>query len=110
MSATPKFTPGPWFWIGNQLRTRAAMGRADSARGWLVEHDAQLRSAEGDVNRSLIAAAPNLYEALSELLAEADERARSERVPMGTGPDFFPRRADTPGEEMARAALALASP
>lgn len=43
--------------------------------------------------------------ALSELLTECDERADRERLACGFGGERFPRRDDTPGEEMARAAL-----
>jgi hypothetical protein len=54
MSA-PTFTPGPWH-VANSVQIRSE--RDQIAKVWMM------RNGEGNANASLIAAAPELYEAL----------------------------------------------
>ena len=58
MSA-PKHTPGPWH-VANGVQVRSK--RDQIAKVWMM------RNGEGNANARLIAAAPELYEALSGTL------------------------------------------
>jgi hypothetical protein len=75
-------TPGPWFWQGAQLRTRAAMGRDPASGGWIVpigEQDAHSASRHGSAaaNRALIENAPQMHRMLVDLREFIDPRDRS---------------------------------
>lgn len=66
-------TPGPWFWFGAQLKTRADMGRTPVWNGWCVplDHDSQWGNAEA--NKDIISkspAIPYMIEALQAVLTE----------------------------------------
>jgi hypothetical protein len=102
--ATPRHTPGPWFWHGETLRTRAAMGRDAHWNGWIVRFGANEvgQWAVAEDNRALIAAAPQLHAALRALVAIATPLT----VPMGDGPDPFPAEF-APAVEDARALLGM---
>jgi len=66
----PKFTPGPWVIdVDCRNRTRAFAGRSEIVRA-LSSHGARrLPEHERAANRSLISAAPDMYEALADMLA-----------------------------------------
>ncbi len=59
------FTPGPWLAVGNAVLARSehAGGRAIAVTGMTSPPS----SGEGEANARLIAAAPELYEALEEI-------------------------------------------
>ena len=57
--STPPFTPGPWH-VANGVQIRSE--RDQIARVWMM------RSGEGKANARLIAAAPELYSALSRIV------------------------------------------
>ena len=59
-----KHTPGPWDWRGQMLWEKLA----DDVRGDVVG-EAHIAN---DYDRCLIAAAPDLLEALEDMLAQAD--------------------------------------
>lgn len=63
----PKFTPGPWIVcpdVGLQIPV-ASVAKEGLKRN--VSHVAGIRNGEGAANAHLIAAAPDLYEALDNL-------------------------------------------
>lgn len=116
------FTPGPWHWVNSvtdepydfsadpdgfsyadgspSLRTVAEDRPGWSGRGlptWILDAE-PLQYGNDEANARLIAAAPELYEALVLLLAEVDFSGN------GTAKDFGWPRAT----EAARAALAKA--
>lgn len=98
----PKFTPGPWRVIGNELRHEKgdayAVIQTSSLAIDIIAPSAM--DAEHMSNARLIAAAPALYEALRNILADA-ETADERRTPADW--DFAVCHA----VEYARAALAL---
>lgn len=113
MSAAPKFTPGPW----TISRSRSgypyqicALKQDDSAPGRVGTRITRWgaislpSSAEGEANASLIAAAPELYEALRAVIAEADEG----RIVSASG-DYIESRGPHHVMQDARAALAKAT-
>lgn len=55
---TAQSTPGPWFFLGETLRTRAAMGRKPHWMGWLVKLFGDSNHGDPQANRHLIEAAP----------------------------------------------------
>ena len=83
MASDTKFTPGPWCWGGmyghESVRIEAEGGRVvgtvrDSERRGLDKNGMYIyeQTEEGRANARLIAAAPELYEALVCLLARAE--------------------------------------
>lgn len=116
----PKFTPGPWEigpWVdslgGNVYRVIVAAGRKVSAvtvygrkldgttGGRLLKHGGHTKTVsvdECDNNAHLVAAAPDLYEALHALMENPDYM-----VSVGGNPNMVDRML-----ERARAALAKA--
>jgi hypothetical protein len=83
-----KFTPGPWRVVnGDQIRSAIHQ----IARAWMM------RGGEGKANARLIAAAPDLYEALSAFISwwDADDKG-----PQYSSPD---KREGPDGENEWRA-------
>ena len=76
-AATHGHTPGPWMWDDNTLRpanpnpdTSSVHSILDAEGGWgFMCSDVQKTIAELDADRVLIAAAPELLEALQRLLS-----------------------------------------
>ena len=89
MSA-PTFTPGPWH-VANGVQVRSE--RDQIAKVWMM------RNGEGNANARLIAAAPELYEALQLALLGLDAYC------VEKGPLFL---ASALAADKARAALAKA--
>ena len=97
MSAAPKFTPAPWHVrTGDEAKTVYAVTPADEELPICTAHHQYVEDAEYDANASLIAAAPELYEAL-----EAIERAIHDR-------NYFAIESAFDAGGFARAALAKA--
>lgn len=72
----PKFTPGPWVVcpdVGHQIPVASV---AMDGIKLNVSHVAGIRNGEGAANARLIAAAPELYEALEMLLRLDEEHQR----------------------------------
>lgn len=72
--STPKWTPGPWRWQNQQDICRS---RLIGAHGEVLDHSAyegmwfaRYDDDEDAANANLIAAAPELYEALDNMLSE----------------------------------------
>jgi hypothetical protein len=95
---TPEFTPGPW-----EIDDRSVMGCRSVFRG--DDLIATVEDALSPANGRLIAAAPELYASLIELL-EPLERASAELVAHGKAADENAEAAF----DRARAALAKAAP
>lgn len=66
---TPKFTPGPW---KRQTRTGANRWRTVDARGHQVA-DINHYNEQAEHNADLIAAAPELYQSLLEMVEDSDD-------------------------------------
>lgn len=66
-----KFTPGPWQALtnGNAYNSETVVTFKDAADGWIcsVYDDCDTCALPDDANAHLIAAAPELYEALKDL-------------------------------------------
>ena len=97
-----KHTPGPWVWTEKQRVLNSAHGKvidhADYEGMWFARYD----DAEDEANARLIAAAPDLLDALRE--AEAGlEFAGADKEPEG---QFVP--APTMALRIVRAAIAKA--
>lgn len=108
-------TPGPWFFDGMTLKTRAPMGRPESFRGWIVplsEVDAYAAQWGDPVaNKKLITSAPDLLaevERLKAALKVADEgMAEVHASPLIDGSDLPRILAHARG--VVRSALGLAA-
>lgn len=59
----PKFTPGPW--VNNQGRIESDLEHGWVNDGWCL---AECHGPQAEINAHLIAAAPELYEALDDLM------------------------------------------
>lgn len=94
--AGTKFTPGPWGWDGERLvgLKGPVLDYAAYEGMWFARYDAD----EDTANAHLIAAAPDLYEALS-LFLEVAEAFSEEGSPLPS---------DGPSFDRARTALAKA--
>jgi hypothetical protein len=64
------FTPGPWVVRGSVVETEVLQGQARPAGNFVADCDVShfLPESERDANARLIAAAPDLYRALSLLM------------------------------------------
>jgi hypothetical protein len=71
------FTPGPWFLepIFSQVTTKENLHRTDAFAGHFIVATMKGPVAEQNANAQLIACAPELLEALEELLAEYAKEA-----------------------------------
>jgi len=72
MTDQPKWTPGPWFYSGRigfgHLITAPAQSGSRSQIAVAYGHDDDAPDTIGQANAHLIAAAPELYEALAALI------------------------------------------
>lgn len=70
---TAEFTPGPWTALGTDFDGFDIYRRAPNEPGGLGEHIAEIdhEDATDIANARLIAAAPDLYEALEQIAAKA---------------------------------------
>ena len=65
-----KHTPGPWFMTGELPGYRSRINSTPQNLGWDLAH--VCNGPEADANARLIAAAPELLEALQEVFADHD--------------------------------------
>jgi len=106
--AETKFTPGPWYYQEEPY---------DGSGVYLIGHDgltvAECRSFNPEADTRLIAAAPALYEALSDLIRSYEALVRTARdriIDLGGDCDPAPRLiASDPALIEARSALILAN-
>ncbi|MCZ4270929.1 hypothetical protein [Maritalea porphyrae] len=93
-----KFTKGPWKALtnGNAYNSETVATFKDAADGWIcsVYDDCDTCALPDDANANLIAAAPELYEALNKLLAVAE---------MTTFSDSYPAECEFANEALKRA-------
>lgn len=111
MSTETKFTPGPWQFVnGRQIRS----AKDQIAQVWMM------RNGEGVANARLIAAAPELYEALRVFIEWRDKERAGPNWPTEARRDcpegeaewkrWWHEQMDLAGqsEELARSAIAKA--
>lgn len=65
-------TPGPWK-LSYDIDKRLAIAGGENKTAWVARVDRQVEPTEADANAHLIAAAPDLYEALDLFVDWMDE-------------------------------------
>lgn len=98
MNSESKFTPGPWY-IERKLIIGPRIESDDQSNGLIYEVcDCSYSIGDKEANANLIAAAPDLYYALSSVMNEIGSCLADETYYFGTTKPF----------DLARAALAKA--
>ena len=97
---TSKHTPGPWKLEFNRLISNRACSWTFRANGYLIGESFLTGTSEGEANAHLIAAAPEMYEALRVLAEEMEYCNRESPQSMHMTIPYWAKRA--------RAALAKA--
>ena len=108
---TTKYTPGPWLYSTGSVYKAKPLddnGYPTSAISHMDRENPDTFGAERDANARLIAAAPDLFLALSELLAECDAERAQQLAQLTDGGERAVWFEDTFGEQLAREAIAKA--